>query len=160
VRCRGIKNQFGNFCMLKVNRSVNLYLKLVNYFMLCGKKIKMKEILDKVFGRLVALFLVPLEEILLCLFDKLRVFVEIKKMKRGRRTHLVPMPTKSRRKLHLVLIYIFESVLQSKSKIGFEDRLYIEIKKIVLDEPSVALDLRNKNNKFVRESRANLHYRW
>ena len=128
--------------------------------MLRGNKIVIKQIINKVFIKLISLLSVSLERLLYSIFFKLRVFVEIKKLKRGRRIYLVPIPLNKKRRIHKILVWLFEAISQVKSKVSLEDCLYIELKKILLSEPSLATDSYVKNNKTVRESRANLHYRW
>ena len=146
--------------MKKTCSPIDLYSKTVNSFMLGGGKNVMKSVIDAVFDKLASSFLCSLDNLLFIIFNSLKAYIEIKKLKRGRRTFLVPLPTKRRRRVHLALSWIFTAIQDSKLKISFEEKLYLELKKIVLKQSCLSLDCLQKNNKFVKANKANLHYRW
>lgn len=144
----------------KLYNSYNLYSKFVNHFVLSGKKLVLEKIISKVFFRLSKEFNIPVSYILLYFFKRLKTYVEVKKLKKGRRTFLVPIALKRHRRTFLPLCWLSEAVLLNKSRISFFEKLYSEMYKICSNQNCHTLYLLAKNNKQASKNRINLHYRW
>lgn len=139
---------------------ISLYHKFINFFFLMGKKRIIKQQIDSVFKLLSKEFKVSPITLLYHFFNRLKTYVEIKKVKKRLRVFLVPIPTSICRRLHLGLKWLFSSICLNKLKISFEKKLYVEMLNILLNQSCPTLDFLEKNNKLSIESRINLHYRW
>jgi len=144
----------------KIHSSYNLYNKFLNYFVLGGNKLTVEKIIPQVFYRLSNEFNLPVSLILLYFFKRLKTYVEVKKVKKGRRTFLVPIALKRHRRGFLPLFWLSESISLNKSRISFFEKLYSELFKICLNQSCNTLYLLSKNNKQASKNRINLHYRW
>ena len=140
--------------------TLNLYNKFLNHFVKSGKKIIVKKIIDQVFNRLSKEFSIPFSVILLRFFKRLKTYVEIKKVKKKRRTFLVPMALKRQRRLFLPLYWLSLSLFLNKTRVSFLEKLYLEMYKILLNQSCHTFYLLAKNNKQAAKNRINLHYRW
>ncbi len=140
--------------------SYNLYSKFVNHFIVSGKKLVIEKIIGKVFFKLSKEFNLPVSFILLRFFKRLKTYVEIKKLKKGRRTFLVPIALKRHRRTFLPLSWLSEAILLNKARISFFDKLYLEMYKICSNQSCHTLYLLAKNNKQASKNRINLHFRW
>jgi len=140
--------------------SYNLYNKFLNHFLKAGKKIIIKKVIDKVFHRLSKEFFLPFSYILIRFFKRLKTYVEIKKLKKRRRTFLVPIALKRHRRAFLPLHWLSQSILLNKSRISFFEKLYSEMFKICSNQNCNTLHLLAKNNKQASKNRINSHYRW
>ena len=138
----------------------NLYNKFLNHFVKSGKKLIIKKIVDEVFNRLSKEFSLSFSILLLRFFKRLKTYVEIKKVKKRRRTFLVPIALKRQRRLFLPLCWLSLSLSLNKTRISFLEKLYLEMYKIFLNQNCHTLFLLAKNNKQASKNRINLHYRW
>ena len=149
-----VKNKTNTFS------SYNLYNKFLNHFLKSGKKSVIKKIIDQIFRCLSKFFFLPVGYIIVHFFKRLKTYVEIKKLKKGRRTFLVPITLKRHRRAFLPLFWLSESLLLNKSRVSFFEKLYSEMYKICLNQNCNTLYLLAKNNKQASKNRINLHYRW
>ena len=138
----------------------NLYSKFLNFFFLQGKKNIIKKKIDLVFTLLAKELLYSPNYLLLAFFKRLKTYVEIKKIKKRRRTFLVPVPITHSRRIYLALSWLSSSIQSNKSKIAFEIKMYEEILNILLNQRCNTLTSFEKNHKLAVESRIHLHYRW
>ena len=139
---------------------LSLYTKLINFFLLKGKKQIVKKKIDLVLNLLIKELQVSATVLLYTFFNRLKTYVEIKKIKKRKRTFLVPTPIAGTRRVHLTLTWLYSSIASNKSKISFEKKLYSEMFSVLLNQRCMTIDLLDKNNKLSIESRVNLHYRW
>ena len=138
----------------------NLYTKFLNHFIVGGGKSLIDKIICNVFDRLSIEFDLPVSRLLLYIFKRLKTYVEIKKLKKGRRTFLVPVALKRHRRAFLSLFWLSESIVLNKTRVSFFEKLYSELFKICLNQSCNTLYLLSKNNKQASKNRINLHYRW
>ena len=143
-----------------VYSSHNLYKIFLNHFSKSGKTIVIKKIIEKVFYQLSRDFFLPFSYILLYFFKRLKTYVEIKKLKKRRRTFLVPIALKRHRRAFLALHWLSKSIFLNNSRISFFEKLYSEMYKICSNQNCNTLSLLAKNNKQASKNRINLHYRW
>jgi len=144
----------------KIYSSYNLYSKFLNHFILEGKKLIVEKIVSQVFYRLSKEFNSSVSCILLYFFKRLKTYVEVKKVKKGRRTFLVPIALKRHRRAFLPLFWLSESISLDKTRSSFFEKLYSEMYKICLNQSCNTIYLLSKNNKQASKNRINLHYRW
>jgi ribosomal protein S7 len=144
----------------KKNIKSNLYSKFLNFFFLQGKKSSIKKKIDSVFTLLAKELLYSANHLLLIFFKRLKSYVEIKKIKKRRRTFLVPVPITHSRRIYLALSWLSSSIQLNKNQIPFERKLYDEVLNILLNQRCNTLISFEKNHKLAVESRIHLHYRW
>jgi ribosomal protein S7 len=138
----------------------NLYKKFVNYFFFKGKKNIIKKQIDNVFNRLSKELEITPNLLLLLFFNRLKTYVEVKKLKKRKRNFLVPTPITRSRRTYLSLFWLYSSLSLNKSKVSFEKKLYDELLLILLKQSCTTIQFLEKNNTIAVESRVFLHYRW
>ena len=97
---------------------------------------------------------------MLLFFNRLKTYVEVKKLKKRKRNFLVPTPITRSRRTYISLFWLYSSILLNKSKVSFEKKLYDELFLILLNQPCTTIQFLEKNNTVAVESRVFLHYRW
>jgi ribosomal protein S7 len=92
-------------------------------------------------------------------FEILRPYIEVRKVRVRRTTYMVPFPTTEERQKHLVSFWILETVRKEKRKIDFYQKLLREIVLILLRRGET---MEKKKEVYTRaeKSRSFLHYRW
>jgi len=92
-------------------------------------------------------------------FEILRPYIEVRKVRVRRTTYMVPFPTTEERQKHLVSSWILETVRKEKRKIDFYNKLLREIVLILLRKGDT---IEKKREVYARaeKSRSFLHYRW
>ena len=142
------------------NKSFYFYFKFLGCFTKKGNKNKAKKLLDRAFLLLSKKTGFSTNKILFYLFLKLNVFIEIKKVRVKRNFHLVPFPIKFKRRIYLVLKWVYSSILEDRRKISLADKIYLELFKIMMNLPSKSLKQKNNNLSQAFFNRSNSHYRW
>lgn len=138
----------------------NLYLNLLGFFIKKGKKLKSKKILDNVFLLLSKKTGFSFSYILFSIFLKLNIFVEAKKVRIKRRSYIVPFSISLKRRSYLITKWLMQSILQNKSKISTDKKLYQEILELLTEKTSKSLKMKALNNSQALDNRSNIHYRW
>lgn len=92
-------------------------------------------------------------------FEILRPYIEVRKVRVRRTTYMVPFPTTEERQKHIVSSWILETVRKEKRKIDFYNKLLREIVLILLRKGET---MEKKREVYARaeKSRSYLHYRW
>lgn len=145
---------------LVVNKK-NLYNKFLNFFIKKGKKVKVKSILDVTFLKMSQLYTYPINTLLLKTFVKLNSFLEIKNVKKNRRSRLIPFSISLSRRSYIALKWLKRSVVNDKRKISFSEKLKSEIINLNFkSKQSNSLSFKNINIKQALANRANIHFRW
>jgi len=140
--------------------SIDLYRKLIGLIQKKGNKAKATKILDS------ALFLVrkelkvPNKQILLRLFNKLKISVEPRVIKVRRRLHDVPFPVKYERKTFLIVKWLLKSVSKDKRKQSIVLKLKRHIIKVITGPNSLPYKTKRYFIHKTIENRSNFHYRW
>jgi ribosomal protein S7 len=94
------------------------------------------------------------------IFIRLFTYVELKRVKSRKRISFIPFFIKIKRSLFLALKWIFLSSIQNKSKISFQNKLYIELMQILTLKSCSSLNKLEENNINSFKNRANIHFRW
>lgn len=143
----------------KCPRKSSLYSKLLGVLIKKGKVTKAKNILDYVLTILAKTYKRSPAFLLCKLFLKLNVFVETKKIRVRRRTHIVPFPIKFKRRSFLVMKWLIQATFLNKKKIPFKYKLLNEIY-LTFKTSSKTLKFKELNNTQAISNRSNFHFRW
>lgn len=136
------------------------YNKFLGVLIKRGKKTKAKRILDLALLKISKQMRISSNLILYQVFFKLNTFVEIKKIKFKRGSHLVPFYISFSRRTFLALKWILQAVKKDKKKISNVVKLSIEFYKILKDLPCESLKLKTLNNSQAFINKSNTHFRW
>lgn len=93
------------------------------------------------------------------IFEKIRPFVEIRRVRVRRTTYTVPFPTNEARQKHLASSWLLETVRKDKRKLSFIKKLEEELAKI-LEDKGLTLEKKKDVYKQVERGKAYMHYRW
>jgi ribosomal protein S7 len=138
-----------------------IYIKFLGFLTKKGNKIVAKKILDKAFLEVSMKTNQPVHILLIKIFLKLNSFVETKKIKFRRSTHVVPFViTSFKRKSYLIIKWLMETVAQDKRKIPIAKKLSKEILNILKNKSSKTLIKKKMNVKNALANRSNIHFRW
>jgi len=138
----------------------NLYSQLLGFFIKKGKKIKSKKLLNNAFFLVSKKTGFSFSYILFTLFLKLNIFVEAKKVRIKRRSHIVPFSISLKRRSYLVTKWLMQSILQNDARVSTELKLFEEILNVLNNTSSKALKMKIFNNSQALANRSNIHYRW
>ena len=97
---------------------------------------------------------------MLKLFLNLNSFVEVKKVRIGRRSLLVPFSINLKRRSYLIVKWLMQAIKENKKKTSLSIRLSEEILQVLQGSNSGAKKLRNLNISQALANRSNIHYRW
>ena len=125
-----------------------------------GKKTKAKKIIDQVFLKLSKKTCLPSNILLYRLFYKLNTFVEIRQIKFRRSSHLVPFYISFSRRIYLAVKWILLAINEDTRKVPLEEKLSLEIFKILKDVPCSSSKTKSLNNLQAFTNKSNIHYRW
>ena len=101
-----------------------------------------------------------LSRILLKLFLKLNSFVEVKRIRVRRSSHLVPFSIRLKRRYYLTIKWLLQAVKEDTRKVPMSEKLFLEIDNTIKKAPSRSVKLRNLNVSQALANRSNIHYRW
>lgn len=132
---------------------------LVTHLMRCGKKPKAKGIIINTGLLLGKQTNKKIFTIYYDIFNKIRPFVEVKKVRVRRTTYMVPFPTNLQRQKHLSAQWILETVRKDKRKLSFNIKFKEEIIKILLNR-GATLEKKREMYKKAEKSRSFMHFRW
>jgi len=125
-----------------------------------GKKTKAKKILDQIFLKLSKKTCLPSNVLLYRLFYKLNTFVEIRQIKFRRSSHFVPFYIPFSRRIYLAVKWILLAINDDTRKVPLEEKLLVEIFKILKNIPSSSFKAKSLNNLQAFTNKSNIHYRW
>jgi ribosomal protein S7 len=138
-----------------------IYTNFLGFLTKKGNKVTAKKILDEAFLDVSLKTKQPVHILLIKVFLKLNSFVETKKIKFKRSTHVVPFViTSFKRKSYLIIKWLMEAVEQDKRKIPVAQKLSKEILNILKNKSSKALIQKKMNTKNALTNRSNIHFRW
>jgi ribosomal protein S7 len=146
--------------MLNKGLSTNLYKKVLGFLIKKGKVSAAKQILDNSILLASKHTGIPMEMVLLKVFLKLNIFVEVKRIKIRRRTFFVPFPITIKRRTYLILKWVLESSSRDKHKQSLEIGFSKEIIQILTNNSSKSLKSKSDNLALALSNRSNAHYRW
>jgi small subunit ribosomal protein S7 len=146
----------------KITNSVNknFHKKLVGFLTKEGKKSKAVSIVNSSFLLVSKNKDLSFSEIESRLIEKLNSFVEIKKVRIRRGSHMVPFPVNDNRRFYLMVKWLMQSVKEDKRKKPLSEKIAFEIEQTLKDSPSKSVKLKNLNIAQSISNRSNIHYRW
>lgn len=137
------------------------YLNFLGFLIKKGKKEKAKKILHDAFYEVSLKLKEPVHILLLRVFIRLNVFIETKKIKFKRGTHVVPFVIGSfKRKTYLIVKWIMISIKDDKRKVPLAQKLAKEIIEIIEGKSAKTLSQKELNLKNALSNRSNIHFRW
>jgi small subunit ribosomal protein S7 len=138
----------------------NLYDKFLGFLVKKGNKISAKHLLNEAFFKVSKKTGLSLSRILLKLFLKLNSFVEVKRIRVRRSSHLVPFSIRLKRRYYLTIKWLLQAVKEDTRKVPMSEKLFLEIANTIKKVPSRSVKLRNLNISQALANRSNIHYRW
>jgi ribosomal protein S7 len=138
-----------------------IYINFLGFLTKKGNKVTAKKILDEAFLDVSLKTNQSVHILLIKVFLKLNSFVETKKIKFKRSTHVVPFViTSFKRKSYLIIKWLMEAVEEDKRKVPIAIKLSKEILSILRNKSSKALIKKKMNMKNALINRSNIHFRW
>lgn len=137
-----------------------LYSKFLGYLTKKGNVVVAQKTLRQVLLKVSKATNIQTHFILSKVFTKLNIFVETKKVKIKRGSHVVPFAISFNRKIYLIIKWILESAREDKRRVPFADKLVFEILNILSNKNSKALKKRSLNISQALSNRSNIHFRW
>jgi small subunit ribosomal protein S7 len=138
----------------------NLHTKMVGFFIKKGKKTIATQIVNDAFLIVSKKTGLPMHQIFLQLFLKLNSFVETKKVRIRRSTHLVPFAITLKRRSYLIIKWILLAVKEDIRKISITEKLASEIEQTIGKNASKSVKIRQSNIVSALSNRSNIHFRW
>jgi ribosomal protein S7 len=145
---------------MKKYQNKNLYNKFLGFIIKKGNKIGAKNVLNNAFLAVSKKTGLPLHVILLKLFLKLNSFVEVKRVRVQRSSHLVPFSIRLKRRSYLIIKWLMQAVKEDTRKVSMAEKLFFEIFSTLKNSPSKSVKIRNLNISQALSNRSNIHYRW
>jgi len=143
-----------------LSKKKDLYSHLLGFLTKRGSKVLSKKIVDRAFFQVSKKLNLSTDLILLKIFTKLNTYIEIKKVKRGRSSHIVPFAVVSHRRYYLAFNFLMSCVFDNKKQIPFYKKLESEIFDLLTKKYSLSLKKKESNIQFAIKNKSNLHYRW
>ena len=141
-------------------QKINLYSKFLGFLIKKGNKVVAKQIINNAFLIASKSTKLSLQFLLLKLFLKLNSFVEVKRVRIRRSSHVVPFAINFKRRLYLIIKWIMNAVHQDKRQVSMQHKLAFEIINIIKNLPSKSLKLKEANITQALANRSNAHFRW
>jgi len=138
----------------------SIYTNFLGFLTKDGKKKKAKLILDTAFLKVSRELKIPTHLILIKIFVKLNCFVETKRIRIKRSTHIVPFSITFKRKAYLVIKWIMESVYEDERKLSTSEKLHFELLSILKNKSCKTISKKDLNLSQALNNRSNIHYRW
>lgn len=136
------------------------YIKLIGSLTKDGKRIFATKMLNDIFFDVSKLTKIPVQLIHNRIEKRLNAYMEVKNIKRGKRTHVVPVPIGFKRQNFLIRKWLISSAKENYKKISFKEKLQAEILDVITKRKSRSLVKKINLYKHVRSNRSNLHFRW
>lgn len=94
------------------------------------------------------------------IYKILYINFEVRKIKKYRSSHLVPIPLTKKRRFFLVMKWLFDSIEEDKKNVSIVVKLSSEILKYLENSDSDGKKKKNMLKKLALQNRSNAHYRW
>lgn len=125
-----------------------------------GNKTSAKRILDSAFLKVSRQLNIPSHIVLTKVFLLLNTFVEVKKIRIKRSTHIVPFPITFKRKSYLIIKWLMEATREDTRKVSTSEKLSTELINVLKKSSSKALLKKKLNTDQSLFNRSNIHFRW
>ena len=145
---------------LKLSKNKTIYINFLGFLTKNGNKLVAKKIIDSAFLFVAQSVSLPLHLVLIKIFFKLNSFVETKKIRFKRSSHIVPFGITLKRRSYLILKWLMEVVREDKRRISTSKKLSFELINILKDKSSKSIAKKNLNINQAISNRSNIHYRW
>jgi small subunit ribosomal protein S7 len=145
---------------MKKYQHKNLYNKFLGFLIKKGNKISARNILNNAFLVVSKKTGLSLHILLLKIFLKLNTFVEVKRVRVQRSSHLVPFSIRLKRRSYLIIKWLMQAIKEDNRKISMSEKLAFEISNTIKKSPSRSVKIRNLNISQALSNRSNIHYRW
>lgn len=136
--------------------------KLIGFLTKNGNKTAALIIFNNICNKISAVIpIISLSYFFSLFFLKLNTNIEIRKVSFRRRTHFIPVPIKTSRKVFLIFKWIKQIIANNKQNTSFYSKLYNELLGVVFLEnssPIMKLKLDNELKSYQYKSKA--HFRW
>jgi ribosomal protein S7 len=150
--------------MRKIHSKISkktFYTKLLGFLTKKGKKSVSRKILNDAFLEVAIQTNLSLYTVFIKVFFSLNSFVETKKVKIRRTSHIVPFGITFKRRSYLIIKWLLEVVSQDKRKVSTSKKLATELLNIVKNKTiSKAMSKKTQNISQAINNRSNIHYRW
>lgn len=138
-----------------------IYINFLGILTKKGNKVAAKKFLDVAFLDVSRKLKKPIHIILIKLFLKLNSFVETKRIKFKRSSHVVPFVISSfKRKSFLIVKWLTDVIAEDKRKIPLSLKFSKEILNVLKNSTSKVLNKKKLNIKAAVSNRSNIHFRW
>lgn len=143
-----------------VRANKTLYTSFIGYLTKNGKKNIAKRIIDDAFATASKATKLPAQVVLLETFKKLNTLVEVKSVKIGAETHMIPFTVSFKRRSYLVVKWLMQAVDSDKRKVSTSEKLSLELVNTIKGKTSRSLQHKEQNTQQALQNRANIHFRW
>ena len=143
-----------------VRQNKTIYTNFVGFLTKKGHKVAAKRIVDEAFYKASKATSLPTQVVLTETFMKLNSLVEIKRVRIGAQTHVVPFSINFKRRSYLVVKWLMDAVDQDKRKVSTSEKLAMELTNTVKNKTSKSIQTKEMNTEQALLNRANIHYRW
>lgn len=138
-----------------------LYTKFLGSLIKKGNKSAALRILQDAFLKASVRTSIPAFSIFNFMFRRLNTFVEVKRVKKRKNTHYIPLPIKKNRNQFLKIKWLLEATKEDKRSVNFSEKLQVEILNLFYRKKKSKVLLKRKNvKKEVLLHKANAHFRW
>ncbi len=143
-----------------IRANKTLYTSFIGYLTKNGKKNIAKRIIDDAFTTASKATKLPPQVVLLETFKKLNTLVEVKSVKIGAETHVIPFAVSFKRRSYLVVKWLMQAVDGDKRRVPTADKLSTELINTIKGKTSKSLQAKENNTQQALQNRANIHFRW
>lgn len=146
--------------MIKI-KNKSLYTIFIGYLTKKGNKRKAKKIIDTALFTVALKFKLSVRALLVQILRRVGCLVELKTIRRRKRTHIVPYAINSTRRYYLTIRRIMECIDKDKTNKSITDKLIAELTGIMaLSKSSRSLKKSKEDLNEAIVQRANTHFRW
>jgi ribosomal protein S7 len=145
----------------KKNNNKSLYNKIVGMMTKNGLKVKSLSIVHNSLQLASKETKIPIRKVLDIVYTKLKISIEPKTIKRGKRNYIVPFPITKRRSFYLVSKWLLTLIKKKKKKIiNCTEMLAEELIRTSTKKKSAALQYKKTTIRTVLQNKSNIHFRW
>ncbi len=143
-----------------VRANKTIYTNFVGFLTKNGNKVAAKRIVDEAFYKASKATKLPTQVVLIETFLKLNSLVEVKRVKIGGQTHVVPFSINFKRRSYLVVKWLMDAVDQDRRRVPTAEKLATEITNTIKNKTSKSIQTKEMNTEQALLNRANIHFRW
>lgn len=145
--------------IVPVNKSGNLYKKILGAIIKKGKKNLAKKALNNSLYIASKLYKISSYRIISKILGKIKCYAEIRKVTKRKMTTLIPFPISKSRQKFLKVKWFLHGTKENKSRISFSHKLLKEFEKN-FEKPKYIKSQRTVMNSLLIKNISNAHFRW